>query len=61
MVKDPVLSSLHLLAITIGYFEKTAAVNMCLTMGIGALFFLSLKLQTQETVKRQCMPLAQPV
>ena len=65
MVKDTVPNSLSQLAITIGYFVKTAAVNICLTMGIKVqwvfFIYINLTLQIQETVKRQSMPLAQPV
>ena len=62
MAKDTVPRYLNQMAVTIGYFVKTAAVNICPMMGTEARFFLrNLILQTQETVKRPSMAPAQPV
>lgn len=52
MVKDTVPNSLSQLAITIGYFVKTAAVNICLTMGIKVQCFFIYK--SNITDSRDC-------
>lgn len=51
MVKDAIPSSLNQLAITIGYFVKTTAVNICPTMGIEAIIFFK---KSNITDSRDC-------